>query len=197
MNKRIFDLSLAIIGVLILLPFFIIIAILIKLDSQGGVFFRQERVGKNGRVFKIFKFRTMVEKQVDKALKITIGRDNRVTKIGHFLRKYKIDELPQLINIIMSDMSLVGPRPEVPEYVQHYSDENKRIVLSVKPGITDLASIEFRNESEILSQEDNPEQAYIEKILPKKLEYYRSYVENQSLTGDIKIILRTVKAIIA
>lgn len=196
MSKRLFDMVFSVSGLLFLAPAFVIIAILIKTDSKGPVFFRQKRIGKRGVSFYIFKFRTMQAIQSKKGLKITVGNDVRVTKIGVFLRKYKIDELPQLINIIKGEMSFVGPRPEVPEYVEHYSDKNREIVLSVRPGITDLASIEFRNENEILDTEENPEKAYIEKILPEKLKYCRLYVENQSLWGDVKIILRTIRAVI-
>ncbi|MCE3232758.1 MAG: hypothetical protein K0R98_1015 [Rickettsiaceae bacterium] len=193
MTKRLFDLLLSIFGIITLAPLFIAIAILIKLDSPGKVFFRQTRIGKNGKPFRIFKFRTMHE---NNGLKITTGNDSRITKIGRFLRQYKLDELPQLINIIAGDMSFVGPRPEVPEYVAHYSEYNRNIVLSVRPGITDIASIKFRNENDILTNEPNPESAYINIILPKKLRYCRFYVANQSLCGDIGIILKTLKVLV-
>lgn len=195
MTKRIFDIALSAIGILILVPLFIIIAILIKLDSRGPVFFRQERVGRNGNKFSIYKFRSMAQIQNPGGLRITIGNDRRITKVGHFLRKYKIDELPQLLNVFAGDMSIVGPRPEVEEYVKYYGTKNE-IVLSVRPGITDLASIRFRNESEILAKENNPQHAYINKILPIKLRYCRFYVQKQSFPLDIKIIWMTVLAII-
>ncbi len=193
MTKRIFDIFFASIGLLVLSPALAAIAILIDLDSAGGIFFRQERIGKNGKPFRIFKFRTM--RADNKGMKITVGNDSRITKIGQFLRKSKLDELPQLINILKGEMSFVGPRPEVAEYVKYYSDRDRKIVLSVRPGITDWASIKFKNESEILAKETNPEQAYINKILPKKLRYCRFYVKHQSLLGDVVIILKTLKAI--
>lgn len=195
MIKKIFDFIVALLALFILLPFFLVVAVLIKADSKGAVFFRQTRVGKGGKLFKIYKFRTMEQVQPEGGLKITVGGDSRITKIGRALRKSKLDELPQLINIIKGEMSFVGPRPEVPEYVEHYSQQDKDIVLSVRPGITDLASIEFRDENDILAGEDEPEKAYIEKILPEKLKYCRFYVDNQSFFGDIAIILRTIKAV--
>jgi lipopolysaccharide/colanic/teichoic acid biosynthesis glycosyltransferase len=196
MLKRIFDLKCSILGLIILSPLFLIIAILIKLDSPGPIFFRQERVGKNGKPFRIYKFRTMQTAQATDSSKITVGKDSRITKIGHTLRRYKLDELPQLINILHGQMSIVGPRPEVPEYVKYYSDANRKIVLSVKPGITDIASIEFKDENNILANEANPQKAYIEKILPKKLRYCRFYVRKQSLCLDIAIIFKTLKAVV-
>jgi lipopolysaccharide/colanic/teichoic acid biosynthesis glycosyltransferase len=194
MMKRIFDLTFSTLGLIALAPIFLIISIIIKLDSQGAIFFRQERVGLNGKPFRIFKFRTM--KTANSGLKITVGSDSRITKIGAFLRKYKIDELPQFINILVGEMSFVGPRPEVPEYVKYYSEANRKIVLSVPPGITDLASIKFKNENDILAKEANPEQAYITKIMPKKLRYCRFYVQNQSLCYDVVIMWKTVWAVI-
>jgi lipopolysaccharide/colanic/teichoic acid biosynthesis glycosyltransferase len=196
MTKRIFDIIASIIGIALLAPLFIIIAILIKLDSKGSVFFMQERIGRNGCKFRICKFRTMQTIQSSDSLKITIGTDTRITKTGSFLRKYKIDELPQLFNVLAGQMSIVGPRPEVEEYVNYYSKINEDIVLSVRPGITDLASVRFRNESDILTEYDNPEKAYIEKILPRKLRYCRFYVERQSICLDIKIIWITILAIV-
>jgi len=194
--KRIFDIITSAIGIIILSPLFIIIAALIKLDSQGSVFFMQERIGLNGSKFCIFKFRTMTTKQSLDSPKITVGGDARITKIGHFLRKYKIDELPQLFNVLYGNMSIVGPRPEVEEYVNYYSKNDKEKVLSVRPGITDLASIRFRNESEILARQNNPHQAYIEKIMPRKLRYCRFYAKNQSIGLDMKIICMTANAIL-
>lgn len=196
MPKLILEISFASLGIILLAPFLIIISILIKLDSSGPIFFRQERIGLHGIKFKIFKFRTMAVAQAQNSLKITIGNDSRITKIGRILRKYKLDELPQLFNVLLFDMSLVGPRPEVAEYVNHYSQQNKDKVLSVRPGITDLASVRFRNESELLSKESNPESAYINKILPRKLRYYRFYVQKQSICLDMKIICMTFSAII-
>ena len=194
MLKRIFDITLSLFGLIILLPFMLIIAILIKLDSKGPVFFKQIRVTKNGREFKIFKYRTM-RVGSDKYSQITVGKDNRITKIGSFLRKYKLDEIPQLINVFIGDMSLVGPRPEVPKYVAFYTDEQKEI-LKVRAGITDYASIEFSDENDLLASEEDPEKAYIEKIMPKKIELNKKYILEISILTDIKIILLTIKKIL-
>ena len=194
MLKRIFDITLSLFGLIILLPFMLIIAILIKLDSKGPVFFKQIRVTKNGREFKIFKYRTM-RVGSDKYSQITVGKDNRITKIRAFLRKYKLDEIPQLINVFIGDMSLVGPRPEVPKYVAFYTDEQKEI-LKVRAGITDYASIEFSDENDLLASEEDPEKAYIEKIMPKKIELNKKYILEISILTDIKIILLTIKKIL-
>ena len=194
MLKRIFDITLSLFGLIILLPFMLIIAILIKIDSKGPVFFKQIRVTKNGKEFKIFKYRTM-RVGSDKYSQITVGKDGRITKIGSFLRKYKLDEIPQLINVLIGDMSLVGPRPEVPKYVALYTDEQKEI-LKVRAGITDYASIEFSDENDLLALEEEPEKAYIEKIMPKKIELNKKYVSETSVLTDIKIILLTIKKIL-
>ena len=194
MLKRIFDITLSLFGLIILLPFMLIIAILIKIDSKGSVFFKQIRVTKNGREFKIFKYRTM-RVGSDKYSQITVGKDGRITKIGSFLRKYKLDEIPQLINVLIGDMSLVGPRPEVPKYVALYTDEQKEI-LKVRAGITDYASIEFSDENDLLASEEEPEKAYIEKIMPKKIELNKKYLSEISILTDIKIILLTIKKIL-
>ena len=194
MLKRIFDIILSLFGLIILLPFMLIIAILIKLDSKGSVFFKQIRVTKNEREFKIFKYRTM-KVGSDKYSQITVGKDNRITKIGSFLRKYKLDEIPQLINVLLGDMSLVGPRPEVPKYVALYTKEQKEI-LKVRAGITDYASIEFSDENDLLASEEDPEKAYIEKIMPKKIELNKKYILEISILTDIKIILLTIKKIL-
>ena len=172
----------------------IIIAILIKLDSKGPIFFKQVRVKKNGREFKIFKYRTM-KIGSDKFSQITVGKDSRITKVGDFLRKYKLDEIPQLINVLIGDMSLVGPRPEVPKYVALYTEEQREI-LKVRAGITDYASIEFSNENDILANETDPEKAYIEKIMPRKIELNKKYLSEISVMTDIKIILLTIKKIL-
>ena len=172
----------------------IIIAILIKLDSKGPIFFKQVRVTKNGREFKIFKYRTM-KIGSDKYSQITVGKDSRITKVGDFLRKYKLDEIPQLINVLIGDMSLVGPRPEVPKYVALYTEEQREI-LKVRAGITDYASIEFSNENDILANETDPEKAYIEKIMPRKIELNKKYLSEISVMIDIKIILLTIKKIL-
>lgn len=194
MLKRIFDITLSLFGLIILLPFMLIIAILIKIDSKGPVFFKQIRVTKNGKEFKIFKYRTM-RVGSDKYSQITVGKDNRITKVGAFLRKYKLDEIPQLINVLIGDMSLVGPRPEVPKYVALYTDEQKEI-LKVRAGITDYASIEFSDENDLLASEEDPEKAYIEKIMPKKIELNKKYLSEISILTDIKIILLTIKKIL-
>ena len=194
MLKRIFDITLSLFGLIILLPFMLMIAILIKLDSKGPVFFKQIRVTKNGREFKIFKYRTM-KVGSDKYSQITVGKDERITKIGSFLRKYKLDEIPQLINVLIGDMSLVGPRPEVPKYVALYTDEQKEI-LKVRAGITDYASIEFSNENDLLALEKDSEKAYIEKIMPKKIELNKKYLSEISMLTDIRIILLTIKKIL-
>ena len=196
MAKRLFDLFFTIPGIIVLSPMLIICAIWVKLDSPGEIFFRQVRVGRYGKTFRIFKFRTMVTDAEKKGKQITVGNDSRVTKSGEFLRHYKLDELPQLFNVLLGEMSLVGPRPEVPRYIAEYSEEDKEIVLSVRPGITDNASIEFRSENEILGQATNPEEAYIKEILPIKIAYYKEYVQNSSLWGDFVIVLNTFRAIV-
>ncbi|RTK93229.1 MAG: sugar transferase [Neisseriaceae bacterium] len=194
--KRIFDIVFSALGLIILMPVFIIIGIVIKLTSSGGIFFRQTRVGQYGIPFSIHKFRTMVTDAESKGLKITVGADNRITTIGRVLRKTKLDELPQLIDVLFGDMSFVGPRPEVPEYVAVYPDNIKQKILSIRPGITDRASIEMIDENEILAKSNNPEQTYINEILPIKLNYAVEYIDNYSFFGDIKIILETLKKII-
>lgn len=188
--KRLFDLVLSICGILFLLPFFIIVSILIKLDSPGDVIFKQTRVTKDGKKFKIFKFRTM-RPDTEKQGQITIGADNRITSIGRFLRKTKLDELPQLFNIVIGDMSFVGPRPEVPKYVEMYT-EGQQEILKVRAGITDYASIYFSNESEILGKQKEPEKFYIEKIMPYKIELNKKYIKEAGLITDIKIIFLTI-----
>ena len=193
--KRLFDCLVSFFGLLGLAPFFLLIALLIKLDSPGPVFFRQERVGRYGKSFRIHKFRTMTADAPSKGLQITVGADARVTYFGNWLRKYKIDELAQLIDVLNGDMSLVGPRPEVPYYVNKYPDDIRKIVLSVKPGITDWASIKYKDENEVLARSINPQQAYVSVVLPIKLRYYVDYVHNRSFWGDIKIIISTLIAI--
>lgn len=193
--KRLFDLVLSFFGLLFFSPILIITAILIKIDSKGPIFYKQVRVGKNNKDFKIFKFRTM-HVNADKMGLLTVGgRDPRVTKIGYYLRKFKLDELPQLINVFIGEMSFVGPRPEVRKYVDLYTDEQLKVLL-VKPGITDLASIEFRNENEILSQQDDPNKYYIDIIMPRKIEANMEAIKNQSFIFDIKVIFKTFLAII-
>ena len=193
--KRLFDLVFSLTGLVLLAPLFLLIAILVRLDSPGPVFFRQTRVGRGGVPFRIHKFRTMTTAAATGGVQLTVGTDPRITRTGRWLRKYKLDELPQLIDVVQGTMSLVGPRPEVPKYVECYSREQKDIVLSVRPGITDNASIEYRDENDILAKSADPEREYIEIILPIKLGYYQQYVSERSLTGDMAIILRTIGAI--
>jgi len=190
--KRVFDIIFSLLGLALLIPAFAGISLLIVLDTKGPIFFRQERVGRNLCFFKIHKFRTMVVDATDLGPHITTDTDPRVTRVGKTLRKYKLDELPQLIDVLIGHMSLVGPRPEVPKYVDAYSEMDKKVIFSVKPGITDKASIEFRNENELIATASNVNSVYLEKILPIKLGYYREYVETHSLWLDIKIILKTV-----
>lgn len=195
MLKRLFDLVFTIPGVIILSPVLLVLALWIHFDSKGPIFFRQERVGRYGVPFRIFKFRTMVVDAEKQGKQITVGDDKRVTRSGEVLRHYKLDELPQLFNVLLGDMSLVGPRPEVPRYIAEYTEEERQEVLSVRPGITDSASIEFRSENEILGQTKDPEQMYIKEVLPIKIKYYRKYAQNHSIWGDFMIILKTFKAI--
>ena len=197
MLKRCFDLTLASGALLVLAPVMLLTALWIKMDSRGPVLFRQDRVGLNGKLFAIFKFRTMVaDSQSARPSGITIGSDPRITRAGSLLRKYKLDELPQFINVLLGDMSVVGPRPEVPQYVATYPQQTRDQVLSVRPGITDLASIAYRNESELLGRAENPEAFYVQEILPKKLDFCLQYVAAQSLWLDMTIIWRTVLAIL-
>ncbi|MCC2958996.1 sugar transferase [Massilia sp. IC2-278] len=194
MMKRAFDLTAAALGVLLLLPLLAAIALWVKFDSPGPVLFRQLRVGRGGQLFEILKFRTMAA-ATDPRRQLTVGRDPRITRAGHVLRKYKLDELPQLFNVVGGSMSLVGPRPEVPRYVACYPPDLRDLVLSVQPGVTDLAAILYKDESSILGQAADPERAYIETILPTKLEYYARYVRERSFWGDVRIIFRTLGAL--
>ena len=194
MNKRLFDLFFAIVGLVPLVPFFVLIGVIIKLDSSGPVFFRQVRVGQRGKPFRIFKFRTMCVDAENKGALISTGDDPRITGIGRFLRKFKIDELPQLINVVVGEMSLVGPRPEVQKYVSAYP-EDYSLILSVRPGITDYASLAFKDENELLKTADDPERKYIDEILPIKIGYYKKYLLEQGLITDIKLIYRTLVGI--
>ena len=193
--KRLFDILLSGIGLLIISPVFLIVAIWIKLDSPGPIFYRQVRVGRYNKDFRIFKFRSM-RIGSDKGSLVTIGgRDSRITRSGYFIRKFKIDELPQLINVLVGDMSLVGPRPEVRHYVNYWTEEQMH-VLDVRPGITDPASIKFRNENELLAQAEDPEKYYIEVIMQEKIKLYLDYVKKNSLCYDIKLIFQTFWVII-
>ncbi|KZE30272.1 lipopolysaccharide/colanic/teichoic acid biosynthesis glycosyltransferase [Crenobacter luteus] len=193
--KRAFDVVCAALGLLLLSPLLVAVALWIKLDSTGPVFFRQERVGRHGVPFRIHKFRTM-RVDAEKHGQLTVGRDNRVTRAGAFLRKSKLDELPQLIDVLVGTMSLVGPRPEVPRYVAHYPADVKARVLSVRPGITEWASIEMIDENDILAAAPDPERAYLERVLPEKLAYAARYADGHTLCGDVAIILATLKKIV-
>lgn len=194
--KRAFDIVMSWLGLLVLSPLFLILAVWIKLDSPGPVFYRQVRVGRYNRDFRIFKFRSM-RVGADKGSLVTIGgRDPRITRSGYFIRKFKLDELPQLINVLVGDMSLVGPRPEVRHYVDYWTPEQMH-VLDVSPGITDPASIKFRNENELMAQAEDPEKYYIEVIMQEKLKLYLEYVRSHSFWGDIKLIFKTFWVILA
>lgn len=196
MLKRSFDLFFSVLGLIILAPVLVMIAIWIAFDSKGPVFFKQKRVGQYGKEIVVYKFRSMVTDAESKGLKITVGRDPRITDSGHFIRKYKIDELAQLINVINGTMSLVGPRPEVQEYIDVYPQDIKEKVLSVKPGITDFASIEFKDENNLLEGATDPHQTYINEILPIKQKYYLMYVDQQSIWLDIQLIFKTIFALL-
>ncbi|MFK8102883.1 MAG: sugar transferase [Saprospiraceae bacterium] len=193
--KRIFDMVVAMVMLCLLLPVFIVIAVLIAWESKGGVFYQQQRIGKGQVPFPILKFRTMSVGSDQKSL-ITVGdRDQRITRMGYFLRKYKIDEFPQLWNVLKGEMSIVGPRPEVKRYTDLYTPEQQR-VLEVRPGMTDYASFDFIDESEILAKSSNPEQTYVEEIMPQKLALNLKYIHDQSFLVDLKIIIKTLLKII-
>ena len=195
MLKRLFDLFFSFTGLIILLPLLLLVSIWVTLDSKGGIFYFQERVGKNGKEFKLLKFRTMFT-GADKEGLLTVGaKDRRVTNAGYWLRKYKLDELPQLINVLVGDMSLVGPRPEVRKYVNLYSNDQLR-VLQVRPGITDFASIEYANENELLTGVDEPDKVYVNEIMPAKLLLNLKYINSPGLLTDCKIILLTLLKVI-
>lgn len=193
--KRVFDIVASGLGLVALSPLFIVLAIWIKLDSKGPVFYRQVRVGWHNKDFRIFKFRSM-RQGADKGSLVTIGgRDPRITRSGYFIRKYKLDELPQLINVLLGDMSLVGPRPEVRHYVNYWTPEQMH-VLDVRPGITDPASIKFRNENELMEKAQDPEKYYIEVIMQEKIQLYLEYVEKQSFLYDLALIFKTFLVIV-
>lgn len=186
----------ALLGLLFLAPIMFLLGIAIAIDSKGGVFYIQERIGRDGVPFGLFKFRTM-RPDADKLGKLTVGdRDPRITEVGYFLRKYKLDELPQLLNVLNGTMNLVGPRPEVAEYVVYYSEKQKK-VLQVKPGITDYASLAYFNESELLAASDDPKKTYIEEIMPEKLRMNLEYIERKSLVEDLRIIAKTIRRILS
>lgn len=191
MIKRLFEVALASMALILLSPLLLLLALAIKMDSSGPVFFRQIRVGLNGSHFTILKFRTMIENAERLGLQISEKQDPRVTTVGQVLRKYKLDELPQLLNILMGEMSFVGPRPEVPRYVEMFPDLFA-VTLSVKPGLTDYASLEFMDEAELLAESEDSERIYIEDILPKKLALSECYVHERSLLTDLVLVFRTV-----
>lgn len=194
--KRLFDIVVSIAILLCILPFGILLSIWIALESTGGVFYKQERIGKKGVPFYLFKFRSM-RKDADKQGRLTIGmKDNRITKSGQFIRKYKLDEFPQFINVLKGDMSIVGPRPEVKEYVDLYTPEQAK-VLEVKPGITDYASLEYFDENRILGESDDPQRTYIEEVMPAKLKLNMKYIASPTLGTDIKIMWLTFKKIVS
>jgi len=194
MSKRLFDLVAASLGLILLAPALLLAALWIRCDSAGPVFYRQQRVGRGGALFWIIKFRTM-HVRADASSQLTVGRDPRVTRAGRFLRTYKIDELPQLLNVLAGSMSLVGPRPEVPRYVACYPEALRQEVLSVAPGITDWASIEYRCENTILGEAADPEQAYIDEVLPAKLIFYQRYVREHNFWLDLRILGGTIAAL--
>ena len=195
MAKRLFDVIFSLIGLILLSPILLIISLCVLSDLEGSVIYRQKRIGKNGIEFYIFKFKTM-KKGSDRKGLLTVGsRDQRITRTGYYLRKYKLDELPQLMNVLLGDMSLVGPRPEVKKYTDLYSEAQRQVLL-VKPGITDYASIEFSNENEILGASPNPEETYIQEIMPQKLLLNLKYISEKSLWTDVRIIFSTISKII-
>ena len=195
--KRVFDVAASGLVLLLMAPVFVAISIWIKLSDPGPLFFVQERIGQYGKPFNIFKFRSMIHEPEETRRLVTATGDHYITKPGMWLRKYKLDELPQLVNILSGKMSVVGPRPEVKEYVDYYSEEEKRVVLSVKPGLTDYAAIEFRNEEELLAEQAEPEAYYIETILVKKIALYQRYVAERSMFNDLKLIFATFKVIVS
>lgn len=193
--KYCIDLVSSLAGIVLLSPLFVGIAVWIRVDSAGPVFFRQVRVGRHGRPFRIFKFRTMYADAEARGRMITVGDDPRITRAGRFLRKFKLDELPQLFNVVKGEMSLVGPRPEVPRYVEFYPEEIRTQVLSIRPGITDIASILYKDENTVLGDATDPEATYVTVVLPEKLKHYVRYVSERTLWLDFKIILMTLREI--
>ena len=193
--KRVMDIAISAAALCVLWPVFLLIALAIVIDDPGPVFYRQVRVGRGGRPFRIFKFRTMVVDADKKGLSITVGRDSRITRVGAFLRKTKLDELAQLLNVLCGQMSFVGPRPEVPRYVELYTPYQRQVLL-VRPGITDYASIAYRNENDLLAGADDPEKMYIETIMPDKIELNMKYLREISPLADIRLILSTIAAVI-
>ncbi|MDD5173076.1 MAG: sugar transferase [Patescibacteria group bacterium] len=196
MLKRLFDIIFSFLGIISTLPLLILITITIRIDSKGPIFYKGIRMGRFNKSFKILKFRTMFVNSEINGPPITIKNDTRITKVGRFLRKYKLDELPQFINVLKGEMSLVGPRPEIPLYFKYYTEEEEKIILSVRPGITDYGSIEFHDESKLLAGSKNPVEDYVKKIKDKKVKLQLQYIKNQCLWLDVKIILKTIKTII-
>ncbi len=194
MTKRLLDILLSAAGLLLLSPLLLLIAVAVRVDSAGPVLFRQSRVGRGGEPFEILKFRSMVHagRDIVTGPEVTASTDRRITRLGAILRRSKLDELPQLFNVLRGDMSLVGPRPEVPRYVALYPIDARQEIFSVRPGLTDEAAIEFRHESDLLAKASDPERTYVEEILPRKIEHYRRYVRTRSLSGDLGILVRTV-----
>lgn len=195
MIKRVFDITISSLMLLCLLPLFLLIAVAIKLESGEPVFFRQQRVGRYGKRFWILKFRTMQHNAEGKLGQLTVGADPRITRIGSLLRRYKLDELPQLLNVVLGDMSIVGPRPEVPYFVEFYPSGTTELIHSVRPGMTDYASIEFRSESDLLATCPDPLRTYIEEIIPAKVSFYLAYVREHTFVGDLYIIWVTCLAV--
>jgi lipopolysaccharide/colanic/teichoic acid biosynthesis glycosyltransferase len=190
-GKRIFDFIASLIGLILLSPFLVIIGVLVKISDKGPVFYRSKRVGQNFKPFYLLKFRTMVVNAEELGPSITKGGDQRITKIGKFLRKTKLDELPQLWNVVKGELSLVGPRPEVEKYISFYKDDYKEI-LKIRPGITDYAAIKFKNEEEILAKFEDVEKAYIENVLPEKIKLYKTYLNEIGFLTDLKLIFKTL-----
>lgn len=195
-RKRLFDFIASLAGLILLSPLLAIVAIAIRLESPGPAFFLQERIGRHGRPFRIVKLRTMRSPRSGETRQITVGADPRITRLGHILRRTKLDELPQLLNVLRGEMSLVGPRPEVPAYFERYTPEQQLLLRSVRPGITDFAALEFCDEAEILGRAPDPEAAYVNDVMPRKFALYARYIEEQSLLLDLKLILRTLAKLI-
>jgi lipopolysaccharide/colanic/teichoic acid biosynthesis glycosyltransferase len=189
--KRLVDFAAAVAGLLVFWPLFAATALAIKLDSPGPVFFKQRRIGRHFKPFRIYKFRTMVVDAPRRGGLLTAGADPRITRVGRFLRKSKIDELPQLFNVLKGEMALVGPRPEVPKYVQFYRKDYE-VILQIKPGITDLASLKYRNEASLLAQAQNPEQEYVGRVLPDKIRMAKEYIQHSSFLFDLKLVFKTI-----
>lgn len=196
MLKRLFDICFALCALVVSAPVLVGVSLWIRFDSRGPALFRQQRVGLHGKPFEIYKFRTMRAERGDTGSQITVGADPRITRAGAMLRKYKLDELPQFFNVLIGDMSIVGPRPEVPRYVALYPPDVREVILSVRPGITDLASVAYRDESALLGATSDPEALYVREILPAKLEHCLQYVRTRSLWLDLVIVGRTVAAIL-